>query len=1041
MISKNDDAKMVLYNDLPKKEYERIFICKTAKDVWNSLIITHQDNKQVNENKIDLFVQKYEEFVISDDETIDCMFARFNTIITSLKALDESFSSRNHVRKFLRALPTKWRPKVTAIEESKDLSTLPLDELIGNLKIYEVVLEKDSGSSKIKKEKYKSLALKARKVLSDKEESCSGSDEEYAIKRFQEILKEEKKGKEERRCFKCGDPNNFISDYPKHSFNDQTVFVGGCWSDSEEEDDSKKDKIYLMAFDNNEVLFDTPYYRSSSLDSESLQNEYNNFESSTYFLQEMIEKQRSQKDKHGFGFTEAEASTSKTKTEKLGQVDNKTSTVELTEPVSSAREPASSIVGNWPSAESIMAEPLPPNHVFDFPANEPAPELENPIMDVEEDLDMDIDEPSTYEVGGPSSTVPEAPHLVGRPLLVVASRVALHHREIGALCMRADKMENMQTRALSLVRKVDGVSDAQVADSIAIPELQPRMTAVEEGVQTLAEHGVLVASKLDETDTQVLEMMDIVNNYPRGQVDALREEMGGLHGSIETMSQKMQTLETALQEVRAKNQDLQTRLSASECNERCMVAYMLWMEERISALELRPPSRLFFITMPPRRLKRMDVERLVLSRVAEAIAEYERNKTNAGGPGPANTRGVVAPDVHGCSYKTFLNFKPHSFNGTEGVVGLSRWFEKMEQVFEISKCAEEDKVKFAACTFEGRALTSRDLLYWSLLIVGVFYLVDFSFDLLHTIIKENLPPPNNDPNILEDEHAHAPEHAPIAPNPAPIQPNNYLANDEADPEEEPEEEEEPIPEQALAAPVGFSPQWIGGHDPNNNNRWIKEDDEDDVEAEEEDEEEMEDEEDEEMEVEDNDGENDDVEVYNPYEEADPLNRPPPSPETAEREFMNAPVTRSTIQPIPPIRQFSGTFYVGEGSSATVFNPALCKVYPPGPMVNDPNTLYSRLKTLTKQMWDRFRVESSSSRRLERNDMRIDSFDDDLTALDSTFREQMQEMKKLVAGLNEQFQQIQGRDLRAENEMLRIRFRTAKERAEYNHIEAEYYKNH
>ncbi|GJR50840.1 hypothetical protein Tco_1401361 [Tanacetum coccineum] len=188
----------------------------------------------------------------------------------------------------------------------------------------------------------------------------------------------------------------------------------------------------------------------------------------------------------------------------------------------------------------------------------------------------------------------------------------------------------------------------------------------------------------------------------------------------------------------------------------------------------------------------------------------------------------------------------------------------------------------------------------SRLIAGVFYLVDFSFDLLLTIIMENLPPPNNNLNIPEDEHVPAPEHAPIAPNPAPIQPNDYLANDEADPEEESEEEEEHIPEQAHAAPIGFSPQWIGGHDPNNNNGWIEEDDEDEVEDEEEDEEEMEDEEDKEMEVEDNDGKNDDAEVYNPYEEVDPLNRPPPSPKTAEREIMNTPVTRNTVQPIPPI---------------------------------------------------------------------------------------------------------------------------------------------
>ncbi|GJS98088.1 retrovirus-related pol polyprotein from transposon TNT 1-94 [Tanacetum coccineum] len=64
-------------------------------------------------------------------------FARFNTIISSLKALDEGFSSKNYVRKFLRALHLKWRANVTAIEESKDLTFLSLDELIGNLKVNE----------------------------------------------------------------------------------------------------------------------------------------------------------------------------------------------------------------------------------------------------------------------------------------------------------------------------------------------------------------------------------------------------------------------------------------------------------------------------------------------------------------------------------------------------------------------------------------------------------------------------------------------------------------------------------------------------------------------------------------------------------------------------------------------------------------------------------------------------------------------------------------------------------------------------------------
>ncbi|GJW45521.1 hypothetical protein Tco_0077167 [Tanacetum coccineum] len=144
---------MVLYNALPKKEYERIFMCKTAKDIWQLLLITHQGNSQVKDNKIDLLVQQYEQFTILEEESIDSGFVRFNTIITSLKALDEGFSSKNYVRKFLRALHPKWRAKVMTIEELKDLSSLALDKLIGNLKVHEVVMEKDSKIYRRKKER------------------------------------------------------------------------------------------------------------------------------------------------------------------------------------------------------------------------------------------------------------------------------------------------------------------------------------------------------------------------------------------------------------------------------------------------------------------------------------------------------------------------------------------------------------------------------------------------------------------------------------------------------------------------------------------------------------------------------------------------------------------------------------------------------------------------------------------------------------------------------------------------------------------------
>ncbi|GKE66993.1 hypothetical protein Tco_1521154, partial [Tanacetum coccineum] len=88
---------------------------------------------------------------------------------------------KNNVRKFLKALHPKWRAKVTAIEDSKDLTSLSLDELIGNLKVYEMIIKKDSEIVKAKVQR-KSLALKAKKESSDEECLTFGSkDEEYAM--------------------------------------------------------------------------------------------------------------------------------------------------------------------------------------------------------------------------------------------------------------------------------------------------------------------------------------------------------------------------------------------------------------------------------------------------------------------------------------------------------------------------------------------------------------------------------------------------------------------------------------------------------------------------------------------------------------------------------------------------------------------------------------------------------------------------------------------------------------------------------------------
>ncbi|GKB36623.1 reverse transcriptase domain-containing protein, partial [Tanacetum coccineum] len=64
-----------------------------------------------------------------------------------------------------------------------------------------------------------------------------------------------------------------------------------------------------------------------------------------------------------------------------------------------------------------------------------------------------------------------------------------------------------------------------------------------------------------------------------------------------------------------------------------------------------------------------------------------------------------AQAARACSYSEFLKCKPLDFKGTEGVVGLTRWFEKMESVFSISNCPATSQVKFATCTLQDDALT------------------------------------------------------------------------------------------------------------------------------------------------------------------------------------------------------------------------------------------------------------------------------------------------------------------------------------------------
>ena len=106
---------------------------------------------------------------------------------------------------------------------------------------------------------------------------------------------------------------------------------------------------------------------------------------------------------------------------------------------------------------------------------------------------------------------------------------------------------------------------------------------------------------------------------------------------------------------------------------------------------------------PPPQFDPVMFQAAVTAAVAATMSQMNPGGSG-GGPQPQNQDGSQGHQKEG-SYKDFMNVKPTSFDGTGGVISLSRWFEKIESIFEICACSESDKVKFAACTFIDKALT------------------------------------------------------------------------------------------------------------------------------------------------------------------------------------------------------------------------------------------------------------------------------------------------------------------------------------------------
>jgi len=116
LYKKHHKIRGIFVASIPRTEYMKMSDKSTAKVMFASLCANYEGSKKVREAKAIMLVHQYELFKMKDDESIEEMYLRFQTLISGLQILKKNYVTYDHVSKILRRLP--------AIEEVRDLNTL-----------------------------------------------------------------------------------------------------------------------------------------------------------------------------------------------------------------------------------------------------------------------------------------------------------------------------------------------------------------------------------------------------------------------------------------------------------------------------------------------------------------------------------------------------------------------------------------------------------------------------------------------------------------------------------------------------------------------------------------------------------------------------------------------------------------------------------------------------------------------------------------------------------------------------------------------------
>ncbi|XP_047258705.1 uncharacterized protein LOC124890894, partial [Capsicum annuum] len=130
-------AKTVIQNSVADSILSKIIACETANEAWDKLKKEYQGSDRVRQIQILSLKRDFEYLWMQEDETIAKYFDKISSFVSKIRFLGEDFKDDKIVEKILMTIPERFKSKISSLEESKDLSTISVEELISALQAHE----------------------------------------------------------------------------------------------------------------------------------------------------------------------------------------------------------------------------------------------------------------------------------------------------------------------------------------------------------------------------------------------------------------------------------------------------------------------------------------------------------------------------------------------------------------------------------------------------------------------------------------------------------------------------------------------------------------------------------------------------------------------------------------------------------------------------------------------------------------------------------------------------------------------------------------